>query len=356
MRILAIDVGMGTADILAYDSSLEIKNCPKLVVPSCTQVVARRIQQATADGRTVVFDGVTMGGGPCGRALKKHLEAGLGFIASPAAARTFNDDLELVDSWGVCIEQEPHSAAPAGSIHLTSGDLDLSGLLDIFQRLGISGDFDGFAVAVQDHGFSPGASNRRHRFQLWRRSLAGGADLERFAYPASRIPGDYTRMRAVASLLAGQPGVMLMDTGPAALWGALPEMDAEGGPEEARELVANLGNGHTLAAIMAGNRIDALVEHHTGLLESGSFGPFIRRFAAGDLSDDQVFSDGGHGCIPPDTGMELAAPVIVTGPRRRLARGSGLKLRFAAPHGDMMLTGCFGLVEAWKSIISDLSF
>ena len=117
-------------------------------------------------------------------------------------------------------------------------------------------------------------------------------------------------------------------------------------------LAANLGNGHTLAAIMAGKRIDGLVEHHTGLLESGSFGPFIRRFAAGGLSDEQVFNDGGHGCIPPGKGMELESPVIVTGPRRQIARGSGLKLRFAAPHGDMMMTGCFGLVEAWKSVIS----
>ena len=29
-----------------------------------------------------------------------------------------------------------------------------------------------------------------------------------------------------------------------------------------------------------------------------------------------------------------------------MLRGSGLPLEFAAPHGDMMLTGCYGLLRA----------
>ena len=39
-------------------------------------------------------------------------------------------------------------------------------------------------------------------------------------------------------------------------------------------------------------------------------------------------------------------PLIVTGPRRELFAGSSQPAEFAAPHGDMMLTGCFGLLRA----------
>jgi hypothetical protein len=34
----------------------------------------------------------------------------------------------------------------------------------------------------------------------------------------------------------------------------------------------------------------------------------------------------------------------VTGPQRGRLRGSGLRPYFAAPHGDMMASGCFGLL------------
>ncbi len=38
----------------------------------------------------------------------------------------------------------------------------------------------------------------------------------------------------------------------------------------------------------------------------------------------------------------------MTGPRRELLAGGGLPAEFAAPHGDMMLTGCFGLLRALR--------
>ena len=40
------------------------------------------------------------------------------------------------------------------------------------------------------------------------------------------------------------------------------------------------------------------------------------------------------------------APIVVTGPNRAMAEGMG---RMAAPYGDMMLSGCFGLVEALRA-------
>ena len=65
------------------------------------------------------------------------------------------------------------------------------------------------------------------------------------------------------------------------------------------------------------------------------------------LTNEEIFADQGHGCAYAP-GYPAAAPfdfTVITGPRRRLARGwPGV---FAAPLGDMMLTGCFGLVAAF---------
>jgi len=38
MKILSIDVGMGTQDILLYDSENNMENCFKMVLPSQTQM------------------------------------------------------------------------------------------------------------------------------------------------------------------------------------------------------------------------------------------------------------------------------------------------------------------------------
>jgi hypothetical protein len=73
----------------------------------------------------------------------------------------------------------------------------------------------------------------------------------------------------------------------------------------------------------------------------------LSRFQAGALKHEEIFDDEGHGCaIHPDYLRERPFTfTVITGPRRSLARGwPGV---FAAPLGDMMLTGCFGLTDAW---------
>src|SRR4030042_4421736 len=100
MRILAVDVGTGTQDILLFDSSRVVENCVKMIMPSPTALLAERISRATACGRAILFTGVTMGGGPSKRALQRHSGAGLPAYATPEAALTFNDDLAVVKGRG----------------------------------------------------------------------------------------------------------------------------------------------------------------------------------------------------------------------------------------------------------------
>ena len=60
MRILAIDVGTGTQDIMIYDSEKELENAIKLVLPSPHLFISQKIRETEND---IYFDGEIMGGG-----------------------------------------------------------------------------------------------------------------------------------------------------------------------------------------------------------------------------------------------------------------------------------------------------
>lgn len=92
MKILAVDVGTGTQDILLFDSDRAVENCYKLVLPSPTVRLAQQIRTATRQGEGVVLTGVLMGGGPCAWAARDHVQAGNSLWVTPDAARTFDDD------------------------------------------------------------------------------------------------------------------------------------------------------------------------------------------------------------------------------------------------------------------------
>jgi len=76
MRILAVDVGTGTQDVLLFDTTREPENALKMVMPSPTQLLAERIREATRAGEDLLLTGVTMGGGPCAWAADEHIKAG----------------------------------------------------------------------------------------------------------------------------------------------------------------------------------------------------------------------------------------------------------------------------------------
>ncbi len=346
--ILAVDVGTGTADVLLTVPGQPLENAVKLVVPSRTQVVAAQIRAATQRRQTVLFGGPVMGGGPDGAAMKDHLAAGLAFVATEEAALTFADDLDKVRARGVRVVgdgalDELRRRLPEGSAaDVRSGDLDTAALRAALTLLGVEPAFDAAAVAVQDHGFSPGGSNRVFRFGFWRAAVQEARPLSELFYDAAAVPAEFTRLRAAAGLareLAGSGPALVADTGPAALYGALPA-----GVTDA--VLVNAGNGHTICVVARGGRLTGVFEHHTRMLDGQRLQDYLRRFLAGELADDEVRDQGGHGAVLA-AGDATGLPVIVTGPRRALLTGSDLPLEFAAPHGDMMLTGCYGLLRAF---------
>src|SRR5207249_2398205 len=169
---------------------------------------------------------------------------------------------------------------------------------------------------------------------------------------AAEIPARMTRMRAVARTWTGPEPLFLMDTGPAAVLGALD--DPRVGELE-HVMVVNLGNFHTIAALLDGRRIAGLFEHHTGELTLEKLEGYLDGLANGTLSNQAVFDDMGHGALELGPIAGPSAPLALTGPRRGLLERSRLRSHLAVPHGDMMLTGCFGLLRALALRLPELA-
>jgi uncharacterized protein (DUF1786 family) len=174
MEILAVDIGTGTQDILVCNSELDLENSFKLVVPSPTMVFHREIRHATELQRPVLLTGVLMGGGPLTWAAEAHLDAGLRLYATPSAARTFNDDLELVqrEMGVIVVSVDEAESLPDEVMRLDLKDFDFERIAASLAQLGYSLTPDLIAVAVFDHGDAPpGYSDRQFRFDYLERRI-----------------------------------------------------------------------------------------------------------------------------------------------------------------------------------------
>jgi uncharacterized protein (DUF1786 family) len=351
MRILAVDVGTGTQDVLLFDTSREPENALKMVMPSPTALLAGRIRAATRAGEDLLLTGVTMGGGPCAWAAEEHLKAGLRAFATPDAACTFNDDLDEVAAMGIEVLDEEQAARLGGARRLEMRDLDYAALAAAFRAFDVDLDeVDVLALAVFDHGAAPpGISDRLFRFDYLAERIGGGRGLVGFAFPAANIPPSMTRLQALASSAPPGRPVMVMDTAPAAVLGALEDRQVRAQPEA---VIVNVGNMHTLAFHLRDGEIAGLLEHHTGLLDREKIEDLLAKLAGGTISHDTVFAGHGHGALILDPRPAALDFVAVTGPRRNLLAGSPrLRPYLAVPYGDMMMAGCWGLVRACAGIL-----
>ncbi len=344
MQILAIDIGGYTQDILLFDSSQPVENCFKMVMPSPTTILARKIKLATLSKQAIFFSGVNMGGGPSKKALQEHLKAGIKVFSTAGAAATFDDDIEEVARLGVTIIPDGDKPPIANYVPIETKDLQLSTIENTLRAFDIEPKFDGIAVAVLDHGAAPPeVSDRAFRFQHLRQIVSAKGDINAFIYLSNDIPSYLTRMKAVIQSAGKNTPLLLMDTPVAAAIGSLEDRNVS---KHAHKIIINAGNFHTLAFHLQGDSILGFFEHHTGALSAEKIDRLISRLVSGELTNEEVFNDGGHGCLVVESRKKIPF-ISVTGPRRSLLCNSKLKPYFAAPFGDMMLTGCFGLVRAF---------
>lgn len=380
MRILTVDVGTGTQDIYLYDSRVDLENGFKLVIPSPTMIVHQQLRRATRHGQAVALTGVTMGGGPSHWAARDHAKAGYRVYATPEAARTFDDDLDRVQADGIQVVSEDEIAAlPATVARLELRDFDFAAIERAFGEFGVSlGELEAVAVAVFDHGAAPPeVSDRQFRFDYLDEQIRARNRLSAFAFLRDEVPAAMTRLQAVVDSARGLDApLVVMDTAPAAVLGATLDPVVSQRP---RVMIANVGNFHTLAFRLGVERqIEGVFEHHTGLLDLPKLEGLLSALADGSLQHADVFGDHGHGALiyepePLPLG-DGDFDVVVTGPRRSMfhatadrrpqtattqprsaVRGlSSLRPYFSAPFGDMMISGCFGLLAAVADVLPEL--
>ena len=189
------------------------------------------------------------------------------------------------------------------------------------------------------HGHHP-EGNRVGRFNLWRALLTETqGDPARWLYDTPPTP--CTRLNALQQCTGGP----VADTATAAVLGALAAPEVAKRSQRQGVTVVNVGNSHVAAFLVFKGRILGVYEHHTGMLDTDALLFDLKEFGFGWLPDEQVRAKGGHGCaflapLPPEA--EGFAPTFAVGPRREMLLGHA---QFIAPHGDMMIAGCHGLLH-----------
>ncbi len=338
MKILAIDVGTGTQDIMIYDSEKELENSMKLVLPSPHLYISQQIRQTEND---IYFTGEIMGGGKIKKSILEHKRKGYNVVMDSKCAKTIRDNLEQVKSIGIEIDDDMSKYRDYTKIRMA--DINITKLSKLMLNYDLEFDFDEIAIAVQDHGYNENMGDRDFRFEKIREKISQPVSPLEFGFKKD-LPDYYTRMQAVKRTLKDE-GIdttpLLMDTKFASIAGMCFD-------EVAKKLdsyiVIDIGNGHTTAASIENGKIQGIFEHHTSSLTCQSLERYINRLASGKITNEEVYNDHGHGAhvLNPIKKIEK---VIVSGPKRELIEKTDLDWHHAAPGGDVMMTGTVGLIK-----------
>lgn len=339
--VLCLDIGSGTQDVLLARPDVEPENWPRFVLPSPARLIGQRVRALTQLARPVWLYGSNMGGGFV-RALQAHKSAGLGVALSPEAATAVHDNPEFVRNMGFTICKH----APEGYVPVHLCDYSPAYWEGLLRQAGLPLPHL-VVAAAQDHGFhqaeakSTGPSapgNREGRMRYWRNLLESSPHPQNWIYAVA--PPTLTRLVTLQAATGGP----VADTGTAALLGALclPEVQDRSCREGVT--VVNMGNSHIVGALIYRGQVLGIYEHHTGMRTLEQNLQDLHEFRMGWLPDEQVRATGGHGSVFGKIPEEAAgfAPTYILGPRRELLHGHG---QFIAPYGDMMLAGCYGLLE-----------
>ena len=338
MRILAIDVGTGTQDIMIYDTEKELENSIKLVLPSPHLYISQQIKEIEND---IYFTGEIMGGGKIKKSILEHMEKGYKVVMEPTCAKTIRDNIEQVKSLGIEITDESKDYSDYTKIEM--GDIDIKKLSEFLLGYDLEFDFDEIAIAVQDHGYNENMGDRDFRFEKIREKVSHPISPLEFGFKKD-LPEYFTRMQAVRRQVKNE-GIdklpLVMDTKFASIAGMCYD-------EVAKKLnsfvVIDIGNGHTTAASIENGKIQGVFEHHTSSLTGESLERYIKRLASGEITHEEVHEDFGHGAHVLNPISEIEK-VIVSGPKRELIEKTNLDWHHAAPGGDVMMTGTVGLIK-----------
>jgi len=343
MKILAIDIGAGTQDILFYNTEKELENSIKLVLPSPPVIIVEKIKKQTEKGSDLYFDGTIMGGGKIKEAIINHIKQGYKVVMEEESARTIKDDLKVVEKLGIEIVEKysyDNDSKYSNYSKITLKDIDIDELSSTIAKYDINFDFDEVAVALQDHGFSDKMGDRDFRFRKIRDKLSKPLAPHEFAFYGN-VPDYFSRMKAAEKTLDNLKPIV-MDSKFASICGACVDDVVS---KLNSFVVMDIGNGHTMATSIENGKIQGVFEHHTSSLNPKKIENLVDKLVKGTITHEEVHDDNGHGAhvINPISKVEK---VIVTGPKREIIKQTNLNYYNASPGGDVMMTGPVGLIKA----------
>ena len=345
-RLLMIDIGAGTMDILVYDTDTDLHY--KAVVKSPVPYVAEKASAITGN---LLVVGNEMGGGPITRLLMERTKT-VEVVMSRSASATLNHDVAKVRSWGIKVVEDDQADQLRDNQDytlITLSDLEPQRIEQIVKSIGVPYAFDAVAICAQDHGVpDPGISHLDFRHNMFAARLTQQPYPHTLLYRSDQVPDAMNRLKSIAGSAEQLPvaEVYVMDSGMAAILGASLDDKCR---QKKRFLVLDIATSHTVGAAMAGEEIAGFFEYHTQDITLEKLEDLLRDLAVGKLSHHQILSEGGHGAfLRQAIGFSAIETIVATGPKRKMLAESRLPIEFGAPWGDNMMTGTVGLLEALR--------
>ncbi len=343
-KILTVDVGAGTMDVLYYNTSsgMHYKSVVKSPLPS----IAERVSKIK--GKLLII-GNEMGGGAVSQVLKDRAQENE-VVVSESAAKTVHHSLDRVRSFGIQVveNQVANKMAQTNEYNiLTFCDLEVERLKQIVRGFDVPFSFDIIGICAQDHGVAPeGVSHLDYRHTIFEKLLTINPFPHALLYKDDEVPETMNRLRCIAqsASILDSGEVYVMDSGMAAILGA--SMDPRS-RQKSRLLVMDIATSHTVGAALQNGELNGFFEYHTKDIALEHLETLLRKLADGDLEHKQILSEGGHGAyIRKAFGFKNTEIIIATGPKRKLIDHSSMPFLLGAPLGDNMMTGTVGLLEA----------
>ncbi|MEZ7890851.1 MAG: DUF1786 family protein [Candidatus Wallbacteria bacterium] len=390
-KILGIDIGMGTTDVFLYDTSKNIENCIKFVIPTPSRRYRSLLKKINFTGSEKIhISGDTIGGGPLAHDLIKLAEKNKAeIIIDRKAAYTIRNDISEVKGFGIKISDELPADSPAlksaggldfngiknsfsvrdNDIYMNFSEIELPFLINFFENAGEDMRlFDGICVCAQDHGICPKEiSDRLNRFSEFKKILEGAKTPSpySFCFKKGMVPEVFYRLKSVEERVnAFMPDLpaIIMDSSPAALLGCFAFIEEYAGLYKKNldepYLMVNMGNNHAIFVVVEKEKILAFYEHHSWVYDEmpAKLEEHIKRFCDGRLPSEEIFDDEGNGAIyfePP--GFKNVKNIIVTGPNRNIFMRTNLNVYYSSVGGDMMMSGPIGMAKAFQRLYPEAS-
>ncbi|MFC1839668.1 DUF1786 family protein [Thermodesulfobacteriota bacterium] len=344
MKILLIDIGAGTMDILYYDT--ELMNHYKAVVKSPVLSIAGKLKNLEGN---IIITGVEMGGGSMSAILREKAKKNE-VIMSLSASATVNHDVEKVRSTGVIVvdDEEAENIKESGKYkNIDISDLQLDRIKGIVEGMGVPFSFDVLGLCAQDHGISePGVSHLDFRHNIFKEKLDSAPFPHEMLYEYDEIPATFNRLKSIAqrAKLFPTDEIYVMDSGMAAILGGTLDPVAI---QKNKIIVLDIATSHTVGAAFEYEELAGFFEYHTMDITKEILEYLLIDLANGRLDHAKILEQGGHGAyIRKPLGYHNLELILSTGPRRELVYGSRLDITPGAPLGDNMMTGTAGILEA----------